>query len=147
MYRKISTSFMIWDLIRTRDTRGTGSPWTALREKVPNVLSLCHTKRMMGPPFFWYDTDFPKCFSKKIIKSRCRTKRRAARPRAPVRTVGTFSRNAAHPGPYMLVSLPLMIITWAVPWNSIHYGIRDTIRCKQHRIFWPDDILFTLWGP
>ena len=28
--------------------------WVALREKVPNVLSRCHTKRV------WYDTDFSK---------------------------------------------------------------------------------------
>ena len=34
--------------------------WVVLREKVPNVLSRCHTKRRTGAarPFFCYDTDF-----------------------------------------------------------------------------------------
>ena len=38
----------------------TDDIWAALREKVPNVLSRCHTK----------------LFEKKILKSRCHTKRR-----------------------------------------------------------------------
>ncbi len=47
--------------------------WAALREKVPNVLSRCHTKKKDGragprPPFFWYDTDFSKKYEKKIEK-------------------------------------------------------------------------------
>ncbi len=37
----------------------------ALREKVPNVMSLCHTKRR---PFFWYDTDFSELKKKQFLK-------------------------------------------------------------------------------
>ena len=44
-----------------------GQVWVALGEKVPNVLSRCHTKRRMGAPFFWYDTDFLDYFWKKRI--------------------------------------------------------------------------------
>ncbi len=69
--------------------------WAASREKVPNVLSRCHTKRRTRPPFFWYDTDFSTnkkkkkkknqnfFFFKKILKSRWNTKRRGGTaPRA-----------------------------------------------------------------
>ncbi len=38
--------------------------WEA-SEKVPYVLSHCHTKRRTGAPFIWYDTDFSKKESKK----------------------------------------------------------------------------------
>ena len=47
-------------------------------------LGRCHTKRRMGPPFFWYDTDFLELFFLvgKFLdfffgKNRCHTKRRA----------------------------------------------------------------------
>ena len=39
--------------------------WAALREKVHNVLSRCHTR----PSFFWYDTDFLDNFWKKFFGS------------------------------------------------------------------------------
>ncbi len=47
---------LIWDYI-----------WAALCQKVPNVLSRCHTKRRMGPSFSWYDTDFLDFFLKLLL--------------------------------------------------------------------------------
>ncbi len=67
--------------------------WVVLREKVPNVLSRCHTKRRMDgtrPTFGMTPTGFLK---KKIFSSRCHTKRRMD---GLPGTLETYSRNAAH---------------------------------------------------
>ena len=79
------------------------SIWAALREKVPNVLSRCHTKRRMDGLHRLKKKKFKKCFSKKKNKqlnSCCHTKRRMDPSILLVwqrlRTLGTFSCNAAH---------------------------------------------------
>ena len=68
--------------------------WPALREKVPNVLSHCHTKRRMPvhpsfgmtPTFQMFFFLFFYFYFLIFFSSRCHTKRR----------LGTFLRNAAH---------------------------------------------------
>ncbi len=73
--------------------------WAALREKVPNVLSRCHTKKRTGSSFVMTQT-----FQKKNLKAGVIPKDGRMQHRVPIlllvwqrlRTLGTFSRVTAH---------------------------------------------------
>ncbi len=109
--------------------------WAALREKVPNVLSRCQTKRRMGargrahPSFQSFGMTptfqkkkkkkskfFKKNFFQKILKSRCHTKRRAhAAPRARP-SFGMTTTQAVRD--LFAWHSPAGVVVWSWPWRT-----------------------------